>query len=398
MSKPTLSLKRGAPSPELSDSENIDPSVFEASCKRKRGCIEDDISRAKSIWSNGCATPANAKPYLSRSGAVTIVTPQTSAAIDVSRVPPVSAPAAAGRSPSRSMGKPVSRRRFAPPMIRGVTSPALSLSAALKGTLAHKKARPVAAKRAASLEDAKPKAWFFDVFVETEEYQEYKMNEWTMTQSSAALDLSDVQDRSLSSNVEHVKVVADDESKENVDPNAALGVSAPGIVASNPTVTTVEVKPSSSEGSRTPLGDLNAADYYADGLNATSVVLVQDEVEHHSHEDGVADDAGKLASQSMPAAKFTLYASSTTDNVAEHEMKEEVPAWAQRSSTALTQMQVGKLLDARESATVPADIEIWESESAKDENEGEEGENLSSSIVVEAGETVCVSAFVLQEL
>lgn len=224
------------------------------------------------------------------------------------------------------------------------------------------------------------------------------MNEWTMTQSSAALDLSDVQDRSLSPDAEHVKVIVDDESKENVDPNAAFGVSASGIVASNTTVTTDDVKPSTSDGSRTPLGDLNAADYYADGLNATSVILVQDDVEHHSHEDGVADDAGKLTPQPMPAAKFTFDTSPTTDNVAEHEMREGIPAWAQRSSTTLTQMPVGNLLDARESAMVPADIEIWESESAKDENEGEEGENLSSSIVVEAGETVCVSAFVLQEL
>lgn len=214
------------------------------------------------------------------------------------------------------------------------------------------------------------------------------MSEWTMVQNSAALDLSDRQNRSLSPEADGVKSNVDEESKENVDPNAVFGTLIPDTASLNAVVTTHDSKPSTSDGSRTPLGDLNAADFYADGLSATSVVLVQDEIEDDVHQNGVADDVQKR----------TLTASAHPDHVVDLEIAEKIPEWAQRSSTVLADDTVENSSDGAASNVAQADIEIWESESAKDENEGDERENICPSIVVEAGETVCVSAFVLQEL
>ncbi len=128
-------------------------------------------------------------------------------------------------------------------------------------------------------ETSKPKSWFFDIYEESDETQNYRMNEWTMTQSATGLDISDDESKSLSRKTS-------DRGKENVDPNeTALSVPVTrSMAAAAAAATQAKEKDINSmkmdeEEDRTPLADLNPPGYYAEGLDATSVVLVHDDAE-----------------------------------------------------------------------------------------------------------------------
>ena len=88
-----------------------------------------------------------------------------------------------------------------------------------------------------------------------------------MTQNAISLEISD----------DEGKTKAEDRGKENVDPEEVNAPITRSMAASLPKAQRVTRKDLMTDEPRTPLGDLNAADYYADGLDATSVVLVQDD-------------------------------------------------------------------------------------------------------------------------
>ncbi|KAK4912680.1 hypothetical protein LTR66_017265, partial [Elasticomyces elasticus] len=262
------SLKRRATSPGLSDSENVDPIVFEkGNAKRKRSAFDDDVSASKQPRIYVKPTPPSTKVCMP-SPAPVAVTPRTNM-LQKPTSTPVSAPAAAGRTPPRArdgvFAKP--RGRFIPPSFHS-KSPSLSIAAALQGTLAQSK-RP-SLKRSRSTSDKKtPASWDFAIFEESEEVQDYRMSEWTMTQSSATLGISDDEDNSTSDK-------RADKGKENVDPNGMFVLSAPitrsaARAAQNESATMDMSEP------RSPLGNLEAAKFYGEGLDATSVVLVHDD-------------------------------------------------------------------------------------------------------------------------
>lgn len=218
-----------------------------------------------------------------------------------------------------------------------------------------------------TIEESKPKSWFFDIFEESEEQQDYTINEWNMTQSATVLDISD--DESKAKNNA-------DRGKENVDPNevsvpVTRSMAASAAAMKAPRVTRKDMM---TDEPRTPLGDLNASDYYGEGLDSTSVVLVQDEVtEPEAVKEKVVEEAFVTAQPAVEVkeSSFTFKASTgekmTAADVGAFLMA-SAPVWDMET---LTSSSVDGL-------TEDASIEIWESESAKDESE--EKENAAGDI------------------
>ncbi|KIW29300.1 hypothetical protein, variant [Cladophialophora immunda] len=375
-SAPT-SLKRRAVSPEVeggSDSENIDPSILDSLHKRKRSTFDEDVSLAKTHrYSLNVTTLPTTKPRL---GTTAASTPRLDTFVKPSTTP-ASAPAA-GRSPTRKRsGLLQPRKRFNPPPFSSATqSPSLSLSAALNGT---KKSRVQSRRfQKGTIETSKPKSWFFDIYEETEEAQDYRMNEWTMTQSATGLDISDDESKSL-----HKKSSSADRGKENIDPNEVTApVTRSMTAAANAAAATEKAKGKevkmNDDGARSPLADLNPAEFYAEGLDATSVVLVQDD-----DEEAETDVEGEETKQHHDFTFQPSMASTSLSSTAKAIEDLNAPSLAEILGSATPNLLGDAPVDkagapgypftpvhsARADADGDVEIEIWESESAKDENE-----------------------------
>jgi hypothetical protein len=338
------SLKRRHASPDNSDSENVDPNILKSLNKRKRADFGDDVTTSKSARYSLTTIPSiKTRP---------LATPTLTPRLDTSKVvAPASAPAAAGRSPTRSKHQgTLPRKRFAPPQF-GTKSPHLSIAAALSGTLAHKKP-----KKIRTIEESTPKSWFFDIYEETEEQQEYTVNEWTMTQSATILDISDDESKARD---------RADRGKENIPPSDVLVPSGMASQLSASSKVPSSRKDMMTDEPRTPLGDLNAADYYPEGLDASSVVLVQDDATGLEKESSIVPE--------MPS-DFTFEA----ETVAKPERFSnavDLSSLLASSVPSVDSYNVGETDDKSAAAQELADIEIWESESAKDERE-EAGDSI----------------------
>ena len=176
-----------------------------------------------------------------------------------------------------------------------------------------------------------------------------------MTQSATILDISDEESKARSKT---------DRGKENIDPNEAPSAPVTRSQAKAVIEVTASRKDVMTDESRSPLGDLNPTDYYAEGLDATSVVLVQEEVTEK--EEQVSID-NILASDAK--AEFTFEANAELEA---HEDNHVDLAALVASSVAVNDLDNAEtLVDETEGRDEPeaCDIEIWESESAKDEQE-----------------------------
>lgn len=213
-----------------------------------------------------------------------------------------------------------------------------------------------------TIQESKPKSWFFDIYEETEAQQDYTVNEWTMTQSATILDISDdeskAQDRA-------------DRGKENIPPHdVAVVPSGATTLSSSSTNIPSSRKDMMTDEPRTPLGNLNAADYYPKGLDASSVVLVQDDVtepEKASAIDEVVDP------ETPSNVNFECEAVATSAEFSNAVDLSSLLASCKPSFDFQTLDATG---GQSEDVPEPADIEIWESESAKDEKEEEARDSI----------------------
>ena len=186
-----------------------------------------------------------------------------------------------------------------------------------------------------------------------------------MTQNAISLEISD----------DEGKTKAEDRGKENVDPEEVNAPITRSMAASLPKAQRITRKDLMTDEPRTPLGDLNAADYYADGLDATSVVLVQDDEvvvpEPEAVKERIVEEA--FAAEAAPVAVkesvFTFDAAVTSEKMT----TAEVGALLMACAPVLDSETLIEEPNADDGA-----IEIWESESAKDENE--EKENMSQDV------------------
>ncbi|KAJ5837046.1 hypothetical protein N7447_003072 [Penicillium robsamsonii] len=232
----------------IDDSENINPSSL--STKRKRTLEDDEDSASKPIKTSRMAlsTRINISPRLSTPSKISITTPKSV---------PILKPA--GRSPPPKSSKSATRRSLiAKPRSeqytkRGVARPFSLASALAQSTTPKPKSAPTAPT---------PASWCFDIHVDTE--QEEMTN--LMHHSTTVLDISDDEGRSDPPCTR---------GKENIPPHE-LGIELP-TAESTVALPAAAGKAPKMDEPRAPLGELNAAEYYAEGCNAFSYTIVYDD-------------------------------------------------------------------------------------------------------------------------
>lgn len=194
---------------------------------------------------------------------------------------PISAPA--GRSPTRGKRSGIlsNRRRTAGPYTR-VDPPAFSLDsaapfsldAALKGTIPSYGSRPrsnalskgSSSSSSALTESADMKAsWFFDIHEDTPEQEMTNL----LQHGTCVLDISSDEESEQKARRES----AEGRDKENIPPMDDVSQTsarrARALAADDMVV----------EKERIALGEMNTADFYADGCDETSVILVHEDEE-----------------------------------------------------------------------------------------------------------------------
>ena len=190
------------------------------------------------------------------------------------------------------------------------------------------------------------------------------MNEWTISQSAVSLDISDDESKSK----ERV-----DKGKENIDPNE-VSVPLTRSMAAAKAASQDLRKDIMTDDTRSPLGDLNPAGYYAEGLDSTSVVLVQDEVQEVEKQE-------ELIAESPPVEPDStiqpLFEGPALDELDSTEIGAVILAAAPNWETeTLAEDKAEEFLDIPQQD----DLEIWESESPKDENEKQEAKPIEDDV------------------
>ena len=354
----TAPTKRRAPEPSFDDvdQENFNPEFFSELANKK--VKNFDFNALKSTKpSKFVLTKANSSPATSTRP---IITPKRlqnngktnglggrSTPLTVKTTQPSSAPAAlteAGRkSPVKSKRVGIlSRHRVSSSPVTRVNPPAcglnqglpFSIDAALSSTVATFQSTPiqdVAPVPVATIDESIPPSWQFDIYEDTPE--EYAST--IMQHSMPILDISDDEGRLSPARSNR------DENKENIAPadaSSAYAVSRRDMMTDEP---------------RSPLGNLTAADYYADGCDANSFVIVPGDQE------ATCSGAASTPALASTPATTASEASSAQEGWKEilDKLRDDRKVQAEMAKQA---MEEGK-----------SEFEVWESESANAENEGE---------------------------
>jgi hypothetical protein len=370
-----MNLKRRYEIPTFDDvdSENVDPLAFCSPAKKNKTGFSDSFQPPKAskfvLNTSGLdsmksslgrptrsARQSGPSPTLSQRLKLgeTATTP-TSSIISPTPRHVDSAPAAAGRSPKGKRIGILSRRRMTASPFTRVNPPSFSgngidgglpfsIDAALSGTVPSYKAKPVQAKEILSrdfpnLEDSIPKGWMFDIYEETEEIQEQNV----VVHRACNLDISD--DESIAS-------VKADRGKENIPPCDALSTT-PEITTAVP----ASRKNMMTDEPRTPLGDLETSDFYAEGCDATSYIIIPDEKLTEQTADKPIIDPEPKKDHSLLLTGIPDVSDGWKCFLA------QVEASKQRNSPS--DLNPHSLADQIRSAPT---VEIWESESAKGED------------------------------
>lgn len=304
------------------DTENIDPTTFKSSTKRKRVSDEDDENEP---------VKNTIKPM--KTSRITLTTIKPNAAPRVPVTPPkasLSTPKSAptlkpaGRSPQAKPCKPFARRstimksRPESASKKSVHRP-FSLAAALASGKPTSQTAPKA-----------PASWSFDIYVDSE--QEEMTN--LMQHSTCVLDISD----------DEGKVETSGRGKENIPP-VELGIDLPRSRQQESPAAAAR-KSVMMEESRAPLGDLNAADYYGDDCHAFSYTIVYDDEENDATS---SKTPLPTLPRSSPHSRSKLSSVSSISSLIEATVPEQRVAETKLESSE-------------------AEIEVWESESAAEES------------------------------
>ena len=343
-------LKRHAPNDFNDvDTENIDPLMFSSPSKKSRTFDFELTKSDKTPLFNltPLKTPAQyiERPQVAgqKRKAEDTITPSSSNGMQKhQRVAPSSAPAPApaGRSPKSKKTGILSRRRMTsspftrvnpPPFSLGQSQTPFSIDAALAGTV------PTHTSKSTPRN-----GWHFDIYEDTQDEEMSNL----MHHSARTLDISD--DESASHK-------GDKDNKENIPPidgPAAIGYSSQ-IIATRRDMMTDEP--------RSPLGDLNAQEFYAAGCNASSVIIIP--------ADESADCGNKKATSNPIIEELSACSHSYANAVTEgHEGWKDLVAQLP-VDVATTNIQPDSLLPQEILEGEAATIQIWESESAKGDDE-----------------------------
>lgn len=356
-STPASALKRHAPAEFDVDSENIDPLMFSSPSKKGR-TFDFDLTKSNET---PLFAPAPVQPsqYVERAQAAgqkrkaeDTVTP---AAGIKRRAEPSSAPAPipVGRSPKSKRIGILSRRRMTTSPYTRVNPPSssvgesknglpFSIDAALAGTVPKYKAKPTHRK-----------GWQFEIHEDTDLDEDTNL----MEHSACTLDISD--DEGGSSK-------GDKDNKENIPP-----VDGPAAVVSATQVTPTRRDIMTDE-TREPLGDLEAKDFYADGCDESSCIIVaaEDSSESIVGKVSTANNTQESKLQSLPCANAVTEAQAGWEDV--------IARFAAKTTTAAAvDADIGIGKEVSKEAT---EIQIWESESAKGDDDAD-SQGLETDVV-----------------
>lgn len=335
------SLKRRHASPDNSDSENVDPELTKAAIKRKRvNDSSDDFVKPSARPTFSLVT----KPQTVGSYPAPNRITRPSSKLTTSTLPSSSSPpTAAGRSPVKSKrASTLSTRRTTGGSLQytrldapshGRNRAPLSLAAALNGTFTKSKRRDLA-----TIEESLPNKWAFDIFEDS--------GDGTYRPNNADEIAADLQTQTISGNEGELDYGGED--KENIPPGESM-VLAPIRHKAVP----VSRKNLMTDEPRTPLGDLKASDYYGDGCDATSSVLIP--ADNDAAADAKTSDCHATAQCTFTGREDTLLDAASLN------------ALIAGSAPPKSTLEVEQSMD--EDVNDDGPIEIWESGSAKDEAE-----------------------------
>ncbi|KAL7785292.1 hypothetical protein V8C37DRAFT_321963 [Trichoderma ceciliae] len=342
-----VSPKRKAEFLEIDNCENVDPLLF---AKRSKGVSSGTPAKDGPKPSSFFLTPKISTPVAS---ARSLLASPSKASSTPRRIlntksclgklssdnTPKSCPVApAGRSPARGKRSGIlsGRRRATrldPPSFHLGSAAPFSLDAALKGTIAGYTPRPSIKKPVVSslLEPEAKASWFFDIHEDTPEQEMTNL----LQHSTCTLDISSDEETEQRAKRDGVE----GRDKENIPP--ADDVSQTSFQRTNQAKGDEMVV----EKERVALGEMNAADFYADGCDETSVIFIHEDEE-----------------QEAPIANVSNIPEETED--AEPEVREDIDALISRPDSTSSKAAVLQPIEGTGES-----FELWESGSAKDEGE-----------------------------
>ncbi|KAK7965887.1 uncharacterized protein PG986_000164 [Apiospora aurea] len=356
------------------DTENVDPILFSKRAKGPDSSLlpKDFIKPATFLLTKSASTSKIAStPKAAAPRPRSVLNPKSPASrvnTGIAKSSPLSAPA--GRSPTRGKrsGLLSSRRRTAGPYSRidppsfglgASSSPApFSLDAALKGTIPSYKSRqapatpaasepsiaPVSSTRSSdfpSLHEADLKtSWFFEIHEDTAEQEMTNL----LQHSTCTLDISSDEESARRQQRERA------EGKENVPPMDDVSQTARPRAAR----LAADADDMFVEKERSPLGEMDVKSYFPEGCDETSVIIIpgdEEEEQQPVNTDLEPVPEIKVGESAVPKPVVE----DGTKSIDELLRKSDEPA----PSAALLEPIEG----------TGESFEVWESSSAKDENE-----------------------------
>ena len=335
---PSLLKQHTSPTVPDFDIENVDPSTY--MCAAKDGVV--DFSK----------TGYNKTPHFSLNTRIPSQDATAPSSLgrkrkaDDSEIPPtptkrrrdpVEAPIhLAGRSPPRKTAQGVSRRKMRKPVTR-IDPPGkdtylpFSLNAALAGSI------PRNSKKKGS-----KKGWDFRIYEDSPQDEMANL----MEHSTCTLDISDDESRASK---------GDRDNKENIPPP-----NSPELVA-----TMAARRPAASQEPRSPLNDLDVKEFYANGCDTTSVFIIpaDEDVPSETKVDATKGSDDVSSADPVNPTKYAQGQEGWEGILAKlSDQKAEVGVKADKDD--LNKETLG-------------DVHIWESESAKAE---EEARNMAAEV------------------
>ncbi|KAI0471589.1 hypothetical protein GGR56DRAFT_80801 [Xylariaceae sp. FL0804] len=399
------SVKRKASAAvDTDDSENVDPTLFS---KRAKGTdsffpSKDSFIKPQSFILTKAASSGDVSlsspPKVSTPRPRAVLNPKSPAAklnTSIARSAPLSAPA--GRSPTRGKRSGIlsSRRRTAgsysrvdPPVFglsKSASSPApFSLDAALKGTIPSYTGRssdvvkpkslsssstPAAANNDLREPESMKSSWFFDIHEDTPEQEMTNL----LQHSTCVLDISSDEESESRRQRERA------EGKENVPPldDVSQTTASSRSRARHALAADDEMV---FEKERNPLGEMNVKDYYSEGCDETSVIIVPADEEEEEDSSRLAKSNFQFAPELKPMVPAPTSVSASLPAIATAEAEAAARTVEELMRQSDEPAPAARLLQPMEGTG--ESFEVWESGSARDETE-------TSTTAVEEAAVAC---------
>jgi hypothetical protein len=370
------------------DSENVDPLFSAKRSKGSAGASNDLVKPSAFVLTRASSTTSTptvfseprpiANPRSLLSSSRRTIQPRSPAArisTSLAKAAPSSAPA--GRSPTRGKRSGIlnTRRRSGPysridppSFSLGASAAApFSLDAALKGTIPSYASRsevaaaplPKAApaKDNSYLELSQPDmkaSWFFDIHEDTPEQEMTNL----LQHSTCILDISSDEESEQKVNRER----EEGRDKENVPPMDDVSQTSVARARASASSARQNMDEMVFEKERVALGEMKTADYYAEGCDDTSVILVPGDEDEEVPQPNVEEQVTEEVAQAPIVEDFDFSPElKNLDDVQVSDIDALVFGTSDDSSSKAA------VLEPIEGTGLS--FELWESNSAKDENE-----------------------------